>query len=158
MDFSVFYDGIKKQKRIAWIGAVVIFGVGIGLGFIPIAEDDPGWVHVFKPLMVLFMLGTGAAVAKMAVQKPDDHKLLRALRHNPQDIVWGYVQRNFSNGAHVGSFVGIGLANGKAAVCPVPLGQEQGAIDLVAMAAPSATIGFSPELQKQFKNDPGSLR
>ena len=158
MDLTVFYDGIRKQKRIAAIGAVFILATGIGLGFVPIADDDPGWVHYFKPAMVLFMVGTGLFVARMAMQKPDQHKLLVAIRSHPQDIVWAYVQRNFSNGAHVGSFLGSGLANGKSAACSVPLGREDEALDLVAMAAPQATLGFSPETKAQFAADPNSLR
>lgn len=158
MDLTIFYDGIKKQKRLAWIGAVLILATGIGLGFIPIGEDDPGWVHFFKPAMVVFMLAVGIGVLRMAIQNPEKHVVIRTLKESPQTIVWGYVQKNFHNGAHAGSFFGIGLESGKAHMGPIPIGKEQEATDVIAMVAPRATLGFSQENVALFKANPAAMR
>ncbi len=158
MDLTIFYDGIKKQKRIAWIGGVVMLAGGIGLGFIPIADDDPGWVHFFKPAMVLFMIAAGIGVLRMAIQDPEMHKVIRTLKDRPETIVWGYVQKNFQNGAHIASVFGIGVESGKLHMGPIPVGKEQEATDIIAMAAPTATLGFHQDFVAKFKADPASMR
>ena len=137
---------------------------GALVGLFAIVVDNPILDHV-GGIAFLAMGGimTGFCYFLYLNQgRPSSHPVYRALKENPQDIVWIYItqvrQEVYGMSVPAFSTVCLGLVDGYVGQLPVLRSEQEFVIGLCAQMAPHATVGYSDELAVRFQNDPGSLR
>lgn len=93
----------------------------------------------------------------LGFRSPDKHAFIVALRERRNDIVWLYLLRQNVNGVHAQTFLNIGLIDGKQRALAIGKTGEEEMLAHAKALLPHATVGYSPELQAQFKRDPRSM-
>lgn len=83
---------------------------------------------------------------------------LVTLRERPTAVVWVYPHVSTQHGHAISASVMLGLASGRRVGLPVEVGREGEVLEAVAQVVPHAHVGFSPELDRQFRRDPQALR
>ena len=162
-DVSAYYaqveglliDQVRKSKR-AWLaGALALLGVAAVCALLAYFALAP---HESKRIFVMCAFAVPLAGGLMipSFGDPKNAAVLATLRTRAHAIVWVYVQTVRGQGA--GSWIVLGLEDGKTQRLPVEMGRENELLDAVAPLAPRATFGFSPEHQARFKSAPASMR
>lgn len=141
-------------------GSGVVFMV-LGLGAIAGAQ--------FAPPTGLrgFLLGLGgvmiaAGALNCAYYKTRHVDMATVLHHQPDQVVWVYRQVNTArvSGVQVAQFqfIVFGLANGRQVQVRLPMATVDALVATLPQVLPGVTLGFSPALARQFRQNPRSLR
>ncbi len=152
-ELAPFLHYAKGNKVAGAIIALVCFGIG-AVGFL----DSTATLAIQLGLAIPFGF-IGLALLYLSFRPAEKHAAIVILRDRPQEIVWVYSVAQHVNGRHSQTMLNLGLASGSqkslaigAATDPKPL------LGQLEHSLPHATIGYSEELEAQFKKQPASLR
>ena len=152
-ELAPFLPYAQPSKVAGVVIALVCFGIG-AIGFV----DSTATIGIQLGLAIPFGI-IGLGLLYLSFRPAEKHPAIVALRDRGQDVVWIYSVAQHVNGRHSQTMLNIALADGKqkalaigAATDPKPL------LALLERSLPHATIGYSQELEKQFKRQPSSLR
>ncbi len=145
---------LAKRQRAAKIGSVVIVVMALGLtGALYAISDNPRQDRaVVKAFLQggLLILGGLIYMVWAFAHKPEKHKLLRALREDPEQVVWIY-ETTINHQRHLA----VALRNKKRHQIPVENEAQFAALWAeVTQAAPHANLGWSERKNKAFAKDP----
>lgn len=152
---ALLIDQVRKSKK-AWLaGALALLGVAAvcaAIAYFALTPRESARILV----MCAFAVPLAIGLAIPSFGDPKKAKVLTTLRTRTHAIVWVYVLTVRGQGA--GSWIVLGLEDGKTQRLPVEMGRENELLEAVAPLAPHATFGFSPENQARFKSAPVSMR
>jgi hypothetical protein len=151
-------DHILAGRRNARSMAVVLSVFGGLTLLIPEYYLGPGFSWTLKLVLCAIFAGMGALFLVPALRAPEKHPILEVVRRRPGEIVWIYVSKQTQYGAPVSAQLVLGLQNGRRMTVNADLGREHDLLRAVGDAAPAATLGYQPSLEKAFRANPTSLR
>ncbi len=133
---------------LAVVGACIAAGAFFGL-------DEPGRnLWMFGAAMV----PAGLLVAVVFAGAPKkDSPIIALLRDRPESVVWCYVHQNNSGGA-ITQILRFGCDDGKLVNLVLTPATAEALVSRIRALLPTATHGYSPDLQAAFQRSPGSLR
>ncbi|MCB9596876.1 MAG: hypothetical protein H6719_29405 [Sandaracinaceae bacterium] len=150
---SLLVEHIAVRKRTHLKTAIFMPLFFLPLGALTFFVLDP-------PERNLWVMCVGAGLLGLlflipALGDPKQAKPLQLLRERRQDIVWMYplVVRNKAT-----SWILLRTSDGGVVRLPAKFGSEEALLEALAAFVPSATAGFSPELEARYRSDPSSLR
>lgn len=139
------------------IGGVIVAVVCFGIGAIGFADSTAG-LGIKLGLAIPFGI-IGLVLLVVSFRPPERHPAIVALRDKSETIVWVHPSTLSVNGQPSQTFIQFGLENGsKKALAIGARNDPRPLMDLAEQLLPHATIGYSPELEKRFKQDPRSFR
>jgi hypothetical protein len=170
---SLVKKGTRKLNRFFYVGVVI----GIVMGLLPLiasripavrermAPDDLQWMTIFGAVMTVLF---GIAIAEQLVKYGKDRALVWRLRHSPRDVVWAYKEisegrvqhRTGSKGARVARFVHIcvHMIDGKKVIVWLSEEEADRLLALLKATFSHLSIGYSKEIEEDYKQAPESLR
>jgi hypothetical protein len=152
---ALLIDQVRKSKKAWRAGALALLGVAAVCAlaaYFALPPQDRTRILVMCALAVPVAI----AFAIPSFGDPKKAKVLTTLRTRSDAIVWVYVLTVRGQGA--GSWIVLGLEDGKTQRLPVEIGREKELLQAVAPLAPHATFGFSPENEARFRSAPQSMR
>jgi hypothetical protein len=150
MELEIFDRGFRKRKLSLRITCVVLLPIAVaGIVWGLTDHTDPQMARMVALGILALPLFLGLLIASFFPARG-----LAALAA-PQTIVWFY---GSGKGGYIHTIL-LGLESGKLRSLPLPHHREADQAMLVlGQLAPWATQGFSEEVRRKFKRDPGSLR
>lgn len=152
---ALLVDQVRKSKR-GWLaGSIALLSIAAicaAVAYFALTPAESARIFVMCALAVPLAIG----LAIPSFGDPRKARVLTTLRTRAGSIVWVYVLTVRGQGA--GSWIVLGLEDGKRQRLPVEMGREAELLDLVAPLAPHATFGFSPENEARFRSAPASMR
>jgi hypothetical protein len=146
---------IRDSKRNWRSGGLAMIVLMVVLAAISWLALDP---REGKGLAALCGLGVvvGLGLLVPSFGDPTKAKILATIRERAGQIVWLYVFTQRGNGA--GSWIILGLDDGKRDRVPVTMGREDEVLRAMMRVAPQATVGFTPAHEATFLKRPFELR
>jgi hypothetical protein len=152
---SLLIEQIRERKKMWRVGSLTM--IGMMLVFAAIAHFAFSSREAERIIALCGLGGiVGAVLFLPSLGSPKNAKILVTLRERAHDIVWMYVVKQTGQAAQ--SWVAVFFADGTRAQVTASLGKEDAVLNALVRLAPSATLGFSPELQARFAQAPASLR
>lgn len=152
---ALLIDQVRKKKKEWRLGAMALLAIAAlcaAAAYFFLTPQESG--RIFAMCIVAVPISIGLMIPSFG--DPKNARVLRTLRAETSSIVWMYVMTVRGRGA--GSWIVLGLENGKRKRLPVEMGREDELLAAVAPLASHATIGFSPENDARFRNAPATMR
>lgn len=170
---SLVEKGTKKLNRFFYVGVVIGIVMGplvLVASRIPawrerLAGDDERLMVIFGGLMTVLF---GVAIVEQLFKYGKDRALVWALRQSPRDIVWVYKEiregrvqaRTGGRGARVARYVHacFHLVDRKKVIVWLSEREVDRLIELLKATFPHLTVGYSEEIEEEYKQAPERLR
>lgn len=151
---------VRKSRGTKTIAAVAFMVIGVGLVALAVllGAKEPLWQVLFIGGLGLLSVGMAAYAAYGAwvLRDPANAPVLRAMREEPQRIVWIYEYVLRVNGIPTHTLY---VCRDDGRRYDFSLGQlsADALIQSLAEKLPHAVLGYSPEREAEYKRSPGSF-
>lgn len=166
---EILIRSIRKTGRTILIGAVIVMAVGI-LWYIGI-RNDPEFSRmpragqitslIFIALFLVLGLWMIYAFVKKKMWSPQSSRVYKAMKnHGSDDVVWIYehvIQTQAPTDKFDRHSLYFCFSDKTVQNVMIKVKDLDAIFKDLEQHFPRATIGFSPELQKKYKENPGSL-
>lgn len=152
-ELAPFLAHAKLSKVGGIIVALLCFGIA-SLGLI----DDSATIGVQLGLAIPF---SAFAIFFLFVtfRPPHKHPAIVMLKNHANEIVWIYVTKQSVNGVHSQTFINLARSTGQRKMLAIGKATDpEPLLALLHRSIPHATMGYTPELEKQYKSQPSALR
>jgi hypothetical protein len=150
------------RTRNVRLGALILFVViGAAFALVPLADDEAG-VGVILGIEALALMTLGAAGyfgwVAFRLRDPRDNWILDLITRRPHDIAWFYEHVTHGRYGVTVQTAMIKDAYGKTADLRLTRADVASVFAELARRAPHAARGFSPELERQYRENPARWR
>jgi hypothetical protein len=170
---SLVKKGTKKLNRFFYVGVVIGTLMGplvLIASRVPAVQErmspeDLKWMTIFGGMMTLLF---GIAIVEQLFKYGKDRALVWRLRHSPRDVVWAYKEisegriqhRTGGKGARVARYVHVcfHMIDGKKVIVWLNEREADRLMALLTATFPHLTLGYSEEIEAQYKRAPEQLR
>ncbi len=152
---------VRKSRSAKIVAGVTLFVIGVGFMALAVVlgSQEPLWQVLFIAGLGVLSLGLGAVAARGAwsLRDPGNAPVLRAIREEPQRIVWIYEHVLRVNGVPTHTLF---VCRDDGQRYDFSLGQTPAAelMDNLAQLLPHAVLGYSREREVAYKSAPAQFR
>jgi hypothetical protein len=152
---------VARTRNVRLAGAILFFLFGVLFALVPLADDEGGvgqivGLEVLAAITLALAAWLGAVAYRL--RDPRRNPIVELVTERPGEIAWVYEQVTRGRGGVTVLTAILKKADGKSVDIRLTQADAGPVLAEIARRAPHAARGFSPEIEKQYRENPARWR